>query len=148
MIKSLFNYSLYSHPEIGNFRVWHKPSLVVLSTYFAEKHNRSLLLWWYSSVTLPLTRPSHLTSLLGRDLNLHPFRKEMSSFFFRLDFLIPTDRSFCLSLAEYNHVWLGIGYPRSFYPRRMVVCARWSKKLYSCVDFTNCIGVSSMQYYW
>jgi hypothetical protein len=23
MIKSLFNYSLYSHPEIGNFRVWH-----------------------------------------------------------------------------------------------------------------------------
>jgi hypothetical protein len=23
MIKLLFNYSLYSHPEIGNFRVWH-----------------------------------------------------------------------------------------------------------------------------
>jgi hypothetical protein len=22
MIKSLFNYSLHSHPEIGNFRVW------------------------------------------------------------------------------------------------------------------------------
>jgi hypothetical protein len=53
----------------------------------------------------------------GRDLNLHPFRKEMSSLFFRLDFLMPrsdaysTDRSFCLSLAESNHAWLGIGSP-------------------------------------
>jgi hypothetical protein len=25
MRKSLFKYSLYSHPEIGNFRVWHVP---------------------------------------------------------------------------------------------------------------------------
>jgi hypothetical protein len=79
----------------------------------------------------PLTWPSHLTSLLGRDMNLHPFRKEMSSFCFRLDFLIPSnaysDRSFCLSLAESNHAWLGIGYPPSFYPRGMTVCARWSK---------------------
>jgi hypothetical protein len=24
--KSLFNYSFYSHPEIGNFRVWHHPA--------------------------------------------------------------------------------------------------------------------------
>jgi hypothetical protein len=57
--------------------------------------------------SVPLTRPSHLTSVLGRDMNLHPFRKEMSSFCFRLDFLIPSnaysDRSFCLSLAESNH---------------------------------------------
>jgi hypothetical protein len=26
MRKSLFNYSLYSHPEIANFRVWHSPT--------------------------------------------------------------------------------------------------------------------------
>jgi hypothetical protein len=26
MRKSLFNYSFYSHPEIGNFRVWHRLS--------------------------------------------------------------------------------------------------------------------------
>jgi hypothetical protein len=25
MRKLLFNYSFYSHPEIGNFRVWHRP---------------------------------------------------------------------------------------------------------------------------
>jgi hypothetical protein len=53
------------------------------------------------------------------------FPKEMSFFFsFRLlpSNAYSTDRSFLPFLAESNHVWLGIGYPSSFYPRGMTVC--------------------------
>jgi hypothetical protein len=60
---------------------------------FCRKHNCSLsvalVVLFCNSV--PLTRPSHLTSLLVRDMNLHPFRKEMSSFSLHLDFLIPSN---------------------------------------------------------